>query len=193
MECAKCKKIAEIKVQNLDFCLSCLEKIIIKRIRKEVRESKFFEKNDSILIIDDGTKEAKVTIYLMKHLLGDMPVKIEIRKQKYSLGDKVKGRHTKVIIPWNADMEGVYFLDSIFSGKKSDLRGNFTLGKKTYIKLLMPVLSFEIEGLAKAKRLQYIIIKQKKQTSGALMLDKLETEYPEIKFSVLKSSGELRE
>ena len=97
--------------------------------------------------------------------------------------------YNKIIIPWNADKEDEYFLENIFSNQKSKFAGHFIIKEKTYIKLLLPALQAEVEIFAKIKGLKF---KTRKKTKISDMLDKLEKEYPEVKFSLLKSSQELK-
>ena len=189
MNCVKCGKSGEVKVQNLVACEKCFLKIIEKRVRKEIRLKKLIRKNDKILIINDGTAEFFVSEYLLKNIIKDLPVEITSSKQDYKLGDIVNGDYNKLIIPWNADKEDEYFLENIFSNQKSKYWGHFIIKEKTYIKLLLPVLQAEVEIFAKIKGLKF---KTRKKTNISNMLDKLEKEYPEVKFSLLKSSQELQ-
>ena len=189
MKCVKCSKSGEVKVQNLVACEKCFLKIIEKRVRKEIRLKKLIRKKDRILIINDGTAEFFVSEYLLKNIIKDLPVTITISKQDYNLGDIITGNYNKIIIPWNADKEDEYFLENIFSNQKSKFAGHFIIKEKTYIKLLLPALQAEVEIFVKIKGLKF---KTRKKTKISDMLDKLEKEYPEVKFSLLKSSQELK-
>ena len=188
MKCIKCSKKANVKVQNLNSCENCFLDIIQKRVRKELRINKLIRKNDKILIIDDGSPEFYINDYLLKNIIKGLPVVIKIKKLKYVLGKEVKGNFNKIIIPWNADKEDEYFLGCVFENQKTPYLGHFKLREKNYIKLLLPVLRSEIEEFAKIKK--FAINKQVK-TYVSEMMDQLETEYPEIKFSLLKSSKQI--
>ena len=189
MKCVKCKNKAEIKVQNLEVCSSCFLKIIQKRVRKEIRLKRLIRENDSILVIDDGSAESQVSLYLLKSIVKNMPVSISTRKESYRLGDEIRSENNKIIIPWNADKEDEYFLGCIFDSRKPVYIGHFRLKGKTYIKPLLPVLHREAEIFASIKNFRY---RKKEETSAVSeMLDRLEEEYPEIRFSLLKSTREV--
>ena len=189
MKCVKCGKLGKVKVQNLIACENCFLKIIEKRVRKEIRLKKLIRKNDRILIINDSTAEYFVSEYLLENIIKDLPVKITLSKQNYKLGDVISGEYDKIIVPWNADKEDEYFLKNIFENQEAKYTGHYRIKDKTYIKLLLPVLQAEIEIFAKIKGLKF---KTRKKTKISEMLDKLEKEYPEVKFSLLKSSQELQ-
>ena len=86
-----------------------ISRIIEKRVRKEIRINKLISKNDTILIIDDGSYKFKISQKLLKNIVQDMPVTIEIKKTKYILGDNFDSKWNKIIIPWNLDDENEYF------------------------------------------------------------------------------------
>ena len=188
MRCIKCRKPAVVHVKTIDACCGCFAGIIEKRIRKELRQKKLISRGDNILVIDDSSAEARSGIYLLQSAIKGLPVEISIRKSAFVLGKNLKGSFNKVIIPWSADREGEYFMGCVLGNRKPVHLGNFRHGKKTYIKLLLPLLDEEIQAYAKIRQLS-----SKKKEEKSLekdLLDKLEQEYPEAKFSVLKSSRE---
>jgi tRNA(Ile)-lysidine synthase TilS/MesJ len=189
MKCVKCKKNAAIHLPNLHTCEMCFLRIIEKRVRKEIRTKSLIKKNDKILLIDDNSAESKVSFYLLKHIIKGLPVIIKVRKMKYTLGQEVKG-FDKVIIPWSADKEGDYFLSNVFENKKMNYLGHYRNKKITYVKLLLHVLKKETEIFAKIKKFHYKIFTER--TIASEMLDKLENEYPEVKFSLLRSTEYLK-
>ncbi|AJF61308.1 hypothetical protein QT06_C0001G0468 [archaeon GW2011_AR15] len=188
MKCVKCGKPSTVHVQNLDTCGSCFQKIIEKRVRKEVRTAGLIEKNDKILVIDDGSASGKVSGYLLKKIIKGMPVQIEIKQKEFEPGMEIKGDYNKVVVPWNADLEDEYFLSCVMQNREAEFLGHYTTSSKTYVKLLLPVLSSEAEQLAKIRNFSYTEKKDKSPIRE--MMDKLEEEYPEAKFSLLKSSRE---
>ncbi|MBN2367899.1 hypothetical protein JXC34_02695 [Candidatus Woesearchaeota archaeon] len=190
MRCVKCGKPSELKVQNLEACESCFIKIIQKRVRKELRLNRLIKKNDRILVIDDSSAESKASEYLLKDIIKNLPVKITVKKISYNLGEELNGDYDKIIIPWNADKEDEYFLHAVFQNKDAPYLGHYKLGKKTYVKLLLPVLHDEVILYAKSKKFKFKKDEKKSYVSG--LLDKLEKEYPEVKFSLLKSTIEIR-
>jgi len=189
MKCVKCNKEGNISVQNLTACEKCFQKIIEKRVRKEIRLKKLISKNDNILIINDGSAEFFVSERLLKNIIKDLPVEIKVKKQKYKLGDTITGKYNKIIIPWNADLEDEYFLSNLFGNKKPKYAGHYKIKDKTYLKLLLTVLQAEVEIFADILKLKF---KTRKKSNIGIMLNELEKEYPEVKFSLLKSSQELR-
>jgi tRNA(Ile)-lysidine synthase TilS/MesJ len=190
MKCVKCSGKATIHLDNLNACNGCFQKIVQKRVRKEIRISKLIEKNDKVLIIDDGSAEAKLIPPLLKEILKDLPVFIDIKKSKYELGTEIKGKHNKVIIPWNADKEGEYLLNCFFEGKKPKYLSHVILKEKTYSKPFIHVMHKEIIEFCKIRKIKF---KESKTCSMASeMIDKLQKEYPEITFSLVRSSEELK-
>ncbi len=185
MKCVKCGKKAEIKVQNQMACKDCFLQIIQKRVRKELRIKEPIERNDKILIIDDGSAGAKLSEYLFRDIIKDLPVEIVVKKMKYELGKKVAGKYDKLIIPWSTDYEDEYFLECLFTGKKPNYLGHYTLEDKRYIKLLIQVTDQETKDFADIKKMYYQI--KKKDSQVTRFLTKLEEEYPSIKFSLLNS------
>ena len=185
MACMKCKRKSE-----KGFCDYCFSEIIVKRIRKGLRSQSPLLKGDTLTIIDDGTVEGRLAIRMLPDILAGLPVIIKSLKQKFTLGKRLTGKNSKVIIPWNADLEAGYFLESISSGKKPIWLGNYSVGRQIHIKLFLPCLQTEIVRLA---RINGIKNKKKETTPYMKFLDDLEKEYPEVKFSLLKSIGSLGE
>lgn len=190
MKCVKCNGKATIHLDNLDACNGCFQKIVQKRVRKEIRINKLIEKNDKLLILDDESAEAKLMLPLLKEILKDLPVTIDIKKLKYELGQEIKGKHNKVIIPWNADKEGEYLLNCFFEEAKPKYLSNFKLKEKTYLKPFIHVMHKEIIEFCKIRQINFKEIKTASLASE--MIDNLQKEYPEITFSLVKSSEELK-
>jgi tRNA(Ile)-lysidine synthase TilS/MesJ len=181
MGCIKCSKKAEIT--NLKHigpaCRSCFLKIIEKRVRKGLRTKKLIKKNDRILLIDNGSKEAKAGEFLLKSIIKDLPVKIDAKKAKKISSTK---KYDKIIMPWSLDDEAEQFLSMVFNKKK-----HAKYAKKA-VKLLKSLSEEEIEQFAKIKRFKY---KKKQRSKTKQMLDKLEKRYPGYKFSLLNSIKQL--
>lgn len=189
MKCVKCKKQADIKVQNLKVCKKCFLNIIQKRVRKELRVNNLIEKDDHIAVIDDKSAEAQVSKYLLKKILDNLPVSISVLETKYDIGEDIQGDYDKVVIPWNADREGSYFLKGIMGNEQGPYQGHFKKNKKRYIKLLLPVISDEVKIFADIKGFEYKCKEIKDVVDD--FIDELEEKYPEMKFSLLKSSKEI--
>jgi hypothetical protein len=190
MKCVKCSGKAKIHLDNLDACNGCFQKIVQKRVRKEIRINRLIEKKDSVFIIDDGTAEAKLICHLMKEILQDLPVTIEKKRVNHVLGQEIKGTYDKIIIPWCADKEGEYLLNCFFEGKKPKYLSHFKLKGKKYIKPFIHVMHKEVIEFCKIRKIKF---KEIKTSSLAYeMIDKLQKEYPEITFSLVRSSEELK-
>ena len=190
MKCVKCRKEARVHMDTFDACDSCFRKIIERRVRKEIRLNRLIEKNDNIMVIDDGTAEAKLGLYLLKKITGNLPLKILATRKKYALGEEIKGSFNKVIIPWDADKEGEYLLGCFLENKKPRYLSHFRLKNKHYVKLLAHVMHKEAAEFCRISRIKFT---DKKTTSLASeMIDKLQKDFPEITFSLVKSSEELK-
>jgi hypothetical protein len=189
MKCIKCKKTANLKVQNEHVCRSCFLKIIEKRVRRDLRISKLIKKNDRILLIDNNSAAAKASIYLFRKITAALPAIIKEKKTRYDIGQEITGKFTKIIIPWTADDEDEYLLLTIFENKKLNYLGNFRKKEKVYIKLLLSVSESEAEMFCTILNFEY---KKQKKTVIRNLLDKFEAEHPEVKFSLLKSAKELK-
>jgi len=185
MKCVKCGRSASVRVQNLNTCEACFIKIIEKRVRKELRINKLIEKNNRVLIIDDGTASSKVAQYMLPRIIKDMPIILRLKQIRYSLGAKIKGMYDKIILPWSVDQENEYFLSCIFQNKKPKYLGHYTLGSKKYVKMLLPLLESEIKLFAKINNLEF---HKQAKSSYTQLLNKLESFSPELKFSLLKAS-----
>jgi hypothetical protein len=185
-EPVKCQKCSRQTSQ--EFCDSCFADILEKRVRKEIRVNNLLSKGDRILVIDDGSAESKLATIILPRLLKELPVRIRILKMKHVLGKVWKGHDDRVIIPWNADMETSYVLECIATGKEPRWLGNYHIGKQIFIKLFMPCLQSEVERLARLHDLEF---RRRGKGTVNFFLDTLESEYPEVKFSIMKSTRAL--
>lgn len=176
MRCIKCGKNKAV-FKDLRVCRGCFLEIIEKRVRKEFRLKELVKKNDSLLIIDDNTYDAKNLIYLVKKIIGKMPVALKIKKEKYELGKKFKG---KVMVPWNLDDEVSMFLSYFFENKEIKYIGHYD----NIIKPLIVVTDDESKAFAKIMKFKF---KEKKKDYVKEFLDKIEEKYPGTKFGIKKS------
>jgi|SaaInlStandDraft_4_1057021.scaffolds.fasta_scaffold68808_1 hypothetical protein len=174
-----------VKIQSTEYSESKFLEIIEKRVRKEIRTNKLIEKKDRILIIDNNSPESVVSKYLLKKIIKDLPVKIEVKKIDFEIGMNIEGKYDKIIVPWCIDKEDEYFLNCITNNIKQIYLGNYELKTKKYVKLLLPLLYSEIVTYAKFKKFKFL--EKDNQSDVGNMIDSLEKEYPEIKFSLLKS------
>ena len=173
MLCAKCgKNNSESNLKHFgSLCRFCFCALIEKRARKYIRISKFFRKNDKLLIVGD------LCFYLVQSIIKGLPVKIV----KISKIKNIKGY--KTVIPWTLDDEVNSFLGSVFSNKKTK--------ENDCIKLLKTITDEEAALFARFKNIKFTPNKKNKDIQE--MLDRLEERYPGSKFGLLKSSGEIKE
>jgi len=176
MKCVKCGK-NKVVFKDLRACRSCFLNIIEKRVRKEFRLKELVKKHDSLVILDDDTYDAKNLIYLVKKIIGKMPVDLKIRKGKFKIGKKFK---TKTIVPWNLDDEVSLFLEYFFENKKVKHIGHYD----NIVKPLVVVRDEESKAFAKIMKFKF---KEKKKNSIEEFLDKMEKKYPGTKFGIKKS------
>lgn len=191
MKCVKCSKDATMDSGANPLCNNCFVQVIQKRIRKEIRTNKLFSKADKILIIEDDSVNSAVSKYLIDTILDKLPCEIKTKKQKFEIGKSVNTKSDKIVVPWNMDMECVYFLENIFMNRTGKFIGNYSIGKKLNIKLLLNVCEKDIIKFAEIKELKFKKNPDKKTQIG-FFLDSLETDHPETKPSLLKSAQLLK-
>ncbi len=178
MKCVKCSK-NKVIFTSLRLCRVCFLNVIERRVRKKFRLKKLIRKHDSLLIIDDNSYDAKNLIYLVKKIIGKMPVSMKIMKGKYKPGTKIKFKG-KVIVPWNLDDEVSMFLKYFFENKKIRYIGHYD----NIIKPLVVVTADESKQFARLMKFKF---KDKKKDKVNEFLDKMEKRYPGTKFGVAKS------
>lgn len=185
MRCMKCPKKSEINLRHMGrLCSSHFLELIEKRARKRLRTKKLIKKNDRILFINNESKEHYVGEFLLKSIIKDLPVKIEVKKSKtIALNNNITKKYSKIIVPWSLDDEAEEFLNSLFNRKKPK-----SFSKKS-VKLLKNLSEEEIDAFAKIKRFKY---KKKPKSKIKKMLDSLEQKYPGYKFSLLNSIAQLK-
>jgi len=178
MKCVKCGK-NNVYFKDLRLCRSCFLNIVERRIRKEVRLKKLVRKHDSLLIIDDNSYDAKNLIYLVKKIIGKMPISLKIIKGKYTIDKKIKFKG-KVIVPWNLDDEVSMFLKYFFKNKKIKYIGH-------YDNIIKPLIVITADESKQFARLMKFKFKDKKKDEIKEFLDKMEKRYHGTKFGIKKS------
>ncbi len=194
-KCVKCNKKAELFLPTFTSCRSCFVKIIEKRVRKEFRVNEFLKKKDKIFLIDDGSPEAKLNIYFIKNLSQNLFLNLIILKaEEYSLGKTFKKNIKKIIIPWNSDKEALYFLESVLDNKNAEYLGHFLIKGNLFFKPLLHVSNNEILLFARIKNIKLSPKAFLKKETSYLSehLELLENEFPEVKFSLIKSSQDIK-
>jgi len=153
--------------------------VIEKRIRKELRLKELIKKHDKLLILDDNSYDSRNLRYLIKKIIGKMPVDIKVKKGKYIPSTKIRFKG-KVIVPWNLDDEISLFLRYFFENKKIKYIGHYD----NIIKPLIVITDDESKQLARYYKFKF---KEKKKDSIKEFLDKMEKRYPGTKFGIKKS------
>ncbi|NTV22973.1 MAG: hypothetical protein HGA85_01175 [Nanoarchaeota archaeon] len=190
MRCVKCKKTATVMLPNMCCCRPCFFEIAEKRVRAEIRQNHLLEKNDKILLFDDGSNEASVSKTLLQSILGRMPYTLDIRKQKYHPDKNITGSWSKVVVPWCAEYEGEALLSSVTGDQPEKRLGHYMSGKKQIVKLLLPLSKAEIDTYAELCGKH---TKSKQLTNPlSCFLSAIIKENPEVSFSLLKSAREIR-
>jgi len=183
--CIKCRKInALVNLPHIkNVCSSCFTEIIEKRIRRYVRINKIFRKNDRILVSDD------LSFFLVNSIIKDLPAHIFLKSMniddlsKSSVKRSIKkDKINKILIPWTIDDEANLFLNNLFSGRNKRL-------DKRYIKLLITITDKEAGLFSKINDIDFK--ENKKNEEIKKMLDMLEQKYPETKFSLSRSIGQM--
>ncbi len=186
MKCLHCKNKAEVEYLENHLCNSCFSKMIEKRIRKYLRLSGQIHKDDSLLVVGDLCE------YLLKRILGDLPIKMrrideKSLKNSYFLDEKLifraKSLKSKIVIPWTMDHENKYFIENFIEGKSQKYLGE----KKPFIKLLKPITDQEAQIFARLKKVSYAPLKLDVYTK---MFTALEEKYPSVRYALAGSVSE---
>jgi hypothetical protein len=102
---------------------------MVNRTNKELRAVGGVQKDDKVLLIDDGSKEAKLSKKFLRTILREVPHELIIHQVK-SLDDlEDLPEADKVIIPWDADDEAVMVLQHVAEKKPLKHEGKIKLLK----------------------------------------------------------------
>jgi len=200
MLCQKCNKAkGEIKLPylGLRLCKSCFCKFIERRVKKEIRSKKLINEKEKILLLDNNSKEARISEYIFNTTYNNRLNLIKVKVNNFKLGyldnktkESIKKNKIKqIIIPWNLDDEIIYFSENLFNKGNFNYLGHFKQNRTLYIKLLRNVLESECLLFAKCRNFKFKKKtgedKHKKEIKN--MLDKIDKKHAETKFSLLKS------
>ena len=204
MLCQKCNRAkAEIKLPylGLRLCKSCFCRLIEKRVKKEIRSKELINEKEKILLLDNNSKEARISEYILNTAYNNRLNLIKVKVSKFEIGfvnKKVKeiikkNKIKQVIIPWSLDDEIIYFTENLFKRGDFKFLGHFTQDKIFYIKLLRNVLESECLLFAKCRKFKFKNKPEKDRQKKAIknMLDKIDKKHSETKFSLLKSIDHL--
>jgi len=167
MNCNKCKKESTIQLRHLPaLCDNCFLFTIERRVRRDLRASNPLKKGEKIAILNNGSKESKITEYILKGIAKDLPIELA------TINEPQEG-FDKTFIPWNADDESNAFLEEVFENKPVQ-KG---------LKLLKSCSEEELQHMARILDLP--------QTTNIKKYSKLisafEKTYPGTVFSIVKS------
>ncbi len=180
--CVKCGKKPFFNVLN-KLCEPCFLEVVEKRVRRFVRGKDLFKKNSNVLLVDDGSAEAKVGEFLFKSIFKDFPLKFEVVEKQFSdISSKDIENHDRIIVPWNLDMDAENLLSSIFHKK------NIPPDNNKFVKLLSSLSKEEIVEFA---RLKGFVFTQKSISEASKFIDLIEKKYPGTKFSIINSREKL--
>jgi len=204
MLCQKCKKArAEVKLPylGLGLCKGCFCKLIEKRVKKEIRSKKLINEKEKILLLDNNSKEAKISEHIIRVAYNNRVdlLKVKVNALKIGFLSKEvkkaieKNKIKQVIIPWNLDDEIIYFTENMFNKEDFKFLDHFIQNKILFIKLLRNVLESECFLFAKCRKFKFKDKPEKDRQKKAIksMLDKIDKKHSETKFSLLKSIDSL--
>lgn len=163
-KCLGCGKKSSIKLSytKRKYCKDCFMKLIEKRVRKDIRQDKDIKPGKTIELLNDGSKEFKITKLFLKNIFEK---NLEVKE--------VKETREKTFIPTNMDREVNHELEVYLKNKSYESNGK---------KLLDNVLEEEIIHICKIKNISY-----EKTTKDNPLLRGLEQKYPDTKFGLAKS------
>jgi len=205
MLCEKCKKNkGEVNLPYLGhiLCRRCFCNLIQRRVKKEIKQKKVIEEGDKVLLIDNGSIEARVSeivinaIYKNVELIKMQVKKFELGQIEKSAKDLIKKENiSKAVIPWNLEDEITYFTDCILSGKKMDKLGHYREGNLIFVKLLRNVLESECDLFAEFNNISIKRGPEKDKRINDVkgLINRVNKKHCETKFSLLKSIDKLNE
>ncbi len=170
MTCKKCTRKSQVSLsyEKEGYCEECFLKTVEKRIRKEHRIQKTFKPKEKIYLLNDGSKEFRVSKYYLEKIWPLLKI-TEVKK-------KIKHAQYKLVIPSNLDREINKRFMSLLTNKKLDSQ------PKNQILFLNNLLEEEIIHICQLMRFK--IGKKEKKIP---FIEQLETEHPGTKFSMIKS------
>tara|TARA_Y100000034_G_scaffold39094_2_gene48182 strand:+ start:22673 stop:23218 length:546 start_codon:yes stop_codon:yes gene_type:complete len=179
MKCHNCSATAKYKFTDKRLCARCFCKVVEKRLRKYLRLSKCITKGDKVYVDSDVCK------YFIDKIITFPITKVKVGKKGTTIKEITK-KVDKMVIPWTLDHECMLFLDK-FSGKGFDLK--MLESDKKIVKLFLTIDEASLIDFCKINKIKYDKIKNNKVKNK---IDKLVEKYPEIKYSLGKSIGVLK-
>jgi hypothetical protein len=172
MRCSKCVKEAVAE----EFCKSHFFELVEKRAKEAIRDIGWLKKGEKILVVNDGTAAGVASEYLLKKVVGGLPLKITVRR-KIVQAVGAKG-FDRIILPYSLDDKIEIFLKAMFEQNKV----------KTDKKQLLLAGHLANDELEQFLKLKHLTFRQKKKSKLGLLLDKLEQRLPKTRFALARAS-----
>ena len=172
MKCIKCRKNAVFE----GLCQGHFSELAENRAKQAIREIGWLNPNEKILVVNDRTAAGVASEYLLKKVIGGLPVKITVKNK---IGAAESAKHfDRIVMPYSIDDKIEMFLRQMFEAKKLKK-------SKKELWLVEHLTDDEIEQLLKLKKLKF---KQKKKSELGLLLSKLEQRLPRTRFALARAS-----
>ncbi|MEK6963717.1 MAG: hypothetical protein AABX70_04775 [Nanoarchaeota archaeon] len=169
-----CGKAGRVKLSytQIQYCKDCFLKLILHRVKKELRQKKWFKGRDTVYLLNDKSKEYFIARWLLEEVF-------EKRMKIYSVQafGKLGG---KKIRPSNLDREVTLRLDPFLTGKK------FKQDKLLHF----PFNVTEEEVIQSCKLLGYKY-KKLKQDNVHPLIQAMERRYPGTLFGLYRTFQEI--
>ena len=173
----KCsKESCDKKAAAEGLCKSHFFELVERRAKEAIRGIGWLKKGEKVLVVNDGTAGGVASEYLLKKVVGGLPLKITVRRKVGQAGG-AKG-FDRIAMPNSIDDKIEMFLRQVFEAKK------LKRGKKE-LWLVEHLADNEIEQFLKLKNLKF---RQKKKSKLGLLLDKLEQRLPKTRFALARAS-----
>lgn len=178
MKCKKCSKKRAAK----EYCNSHFSELIEKKAKKAIREAGWLKRNDRVLVLNDRTKEGVAAEFLLKKVVGGLPLRITVRRKKGSFARFASARFDRVILLTDLDDEIEGFILELFEGKKP-------ARLKNELRILRYITDEEIKLFLRIKKIRF---REKNKSRLGGLLDSFEKKNPDIKLSLSSAAETFR-
>lgn len=159
------------------LCTYCFCDLIERRVKKEVRQHYPFRPNETVLVVNDNSPQACVTLALLPKIIGGLPLHIdEWNGSAQDIPDSLRKSHTKILIPKDGDDIAVQFLEWLM---KHQDHPNNTLS------IVSCLTHCEVEAYAAAKHIPSI---PRAPSDMHTSLQDIEKNYPGLTHGLLKGA-----
>ena len=184
MRCAHCKREAECKLEHMKpYCRHCFCELIEKRVRKELRTAGNLKANETIMLIDDGSKESAVGSYLLHNISKSIPLTIK-SVSSIEEAEAQGSEEQRIAVCQSATMIAEDFLGELFYNTQDKKE------EKKYLEVLSCVSEEEIITFANFRNLKY----QSGESHHPMkeVLEKIESQYSGSTFGITKAKKILK-